>query len=230
MYSSTMEKFSRNDLCPCGSGKKYKKCCLNKDSSELSRLMSASPDLFRPAALCLAGQSHVPAIACDDEANHVFLFILARVSRQMDDLEAAEEAAADLESIPGSNRDGLGPDGLRYLYKIGYRVMPGMTLDHVELLEDLVDEEDIEPADVILETLYETAEQQIREEDPPEVRQTLVRLRRAGIDRGEIMDMIVHVMMHESMEAAKEKGEVNISRYVRELARLPELSCEHEEE
>ncbi len=23
----------RNELCPCGSGKKYKKCCLNKDTS-----------------------------------------------------------------------------------------------------------------------------------------------------------------------------------------------------
>jgi hypothetical protein len=25
------EKISRNDLCPCGSGKKYKKCCLGKE-------------------------------------------------------------------------------------------------------------------------------------------------------------------------------------------------------
>jgi preprotein translocase subunit SecA len=25
------EKAGRNDLCPCGSGKKYKKCCLNKE-------------------------------------------------------------------------------------------------------------------------------------------------------------------------------------------------------
>lgn len=24
-------KTNRNDLCPCGSGKKYKKCCLQKD-------------------------------------------------------------------------------------------------------------------------------------------------------------------------------------------------------
>jgi len=24
------EKTGRNDPCPCGSGKKYKKCCLNK--------------------------------------------------------------------------------------------------------------------------------------------------------------------------------------------------------
>jgi preprotein translocase subunit SecA len=24
------KKVARNDPCPCGSGKKYKKCCLNK--------------------------------------------------------------------------------------------------------------------------------------------------------------------------------------------------------
>jgi uncharacterized protein YecA (UPF0149 family) len=24
------DKVGRNDSCPCGSGKKYKKCCLNK--------------------------------------------------------------------------------------------------------------------------------------------------------------------------------------------------------
>ena len=27
---STVEKVGRNDPCPCGSGKKYKKCCINK--------------------------------------------------------------------------------------------------------------------------------------------------------------------------------------------------------
>jgi preprotein translocase subunit SecA len=27
---STSSKIGRNDPCPCGSGKKYKKCCLNK--------------------------------------------------------------------------------------------------------------------------------------------------------------------------------------------------------
>lgn len=25
-----MTKIGRNDLCPCGSGKKYKKCCIEK--------------------------------------------------------------------------------------------------------------------------------------------------------------------------------------------------------
>jgi hypothetical protein len=28
-----MEKIGRNDPCPCGSGKKYKKCCLEKEGS-----------------------------------------------------------------------------------------------------------------------------------------------------------------------------------------------------
>ena len=27
---STQAKVGRNDPCPCGSGKKYKQCCLNK--------------------------------------------------------------------------------------------------------------------------------------------------------------------------------------------------------
>jgi tetratricopeptide (TPR) repeat protein len=29
--------FNRNDPCPCGSGKKYKKCCLNKENQGLDR-------------------------------------------------------------------------------------------------------------------------------------------------------------------------------------------------
>ena len=29
----TRKKIGRNDPCPCGSGKKYKKCCLGKDES-----------------------------------------------------------------------------------------------------------------------------------------------------------------------------------------------------
>ncbi|WP_413407462.1 SEC-C metal-binding domain-containing protein [Paenibacillus amylolyticus] len=34
-----MSKVGRNDLCPCGSGKKYKKCCLNKESSAVESIL-----------------------------------------------------------------------------------------------------------------------------------------------------------------------------------------------
>jgi SEC-C motif len=36
-------KAGRNDPCPCGSGKKYKKCCLGKDQEASSRPSAATP-------------------------------------------------------------------------------------------------------------------------------------------------------------------------------------------
>ncbi|WP_458462772.1 SEC-C metal-binding domain-containing protein [Paenibacillus sp.] len=34
-----MSKVGRNELCPCGSGEKYKKCCLNKESSAVDSIL-----------------------------------------------------------------------------------------------------------------------------------------------------------------------------------------------
>ncbi|GGF96733.1 hypothetical protein GCM10010912_46900 [Paenibacillus albidus] len=34
-----MSKVGRNDLCPCGSGKKYKKCCLGKETSAVESIL-----------------------------------------------------------------------------------------------------------------------------------------------------------------------------------------------
>jgi hypothetical protein len=34
-------KLGRNDLCPCGSGKKFKRCCLGKTSSPIASLSAA---------------------------------------------------------------------------------------------------------------------------------------------------------------------------------------------
>lgn len=33
-----VETPNRNDLCPCGSGKKYKKCCIDIDQSIINKL------------------------------------------------------------------------------------------------------------------------------------------------------------------------------------------------
>ncbi|MEI8296053.1 MAG: SEC-C metal-binding domain-containing protein [Alphaproteobacteria bacterium] len=40
-----MKKLGRNDLCACGSGKKYKKCCLNMDTIEYDKDYQV-PDSF----------------------------------------------------------------------------------------------------------------------------------------------------------------------------------------
>src|SRR5260370_537693 len=39
-----MSKLSRNDPCPCGSGKKYKKCCLAKDQAAQPRRFAEQPE------------------------------------------------------------------------------------------------------------------------------------------------------------------------------------------
>ena len=41
-----MSKIGRNDPCPCGSGKKYKKCCLRKDQAAKQ---VASPQSKQPS-------------------------------------------------------------------------------------------------------------------------------------------------------------------------------------
>ena len=43
-----MAKTGRNDPCPCGSGKKYKKCCLRKDEERVlaGRPEAPTDDLF----------------------------------------------------------------------------------------------------------------------------------------------------------------------------------------
>ncbi|WP_206738062.1 SEC-C metal-binding domain-containing protein [Fictibacillus sp. S7] len=33
-----MEKVGRNDPCPCGSGNKYKKCCINNSGRNVSNV------------------------------------------------------------------------------------------------------------------------------------------------------------------------------------------------
>lgn len=40
MQTQSFEEAKRNDPCPCGSGKKYKKCCMNKSKNPLSALAS----------------------------------------------------------------------------------------------------------------------------------------------------------------------------------------------
>lgn len=39
-----MSHAKRNDPCPCGSGKKYKKCCYGKDQSKIKTAKILSPD------------------------------------------------------------------------------------------------------------------------------------------------------------------------------------------
>ena len=45
-----MTDISRNDPCPCGSGKKYKKCCMGQDLERKHRHRKTEGFGFNPAA------------------------------------------------------------------------------------------------------------------------------------------------------------------------------------
>ena len=55
-------KIGRNDPCPCGSGKKYKKCCMAKE-----RMFDAKPDTSRTPPEDRTGRRYPPARAAEIE-------------------------------------------------------------------------------------------------------------------------------------------------------------------
>jgi len=83
------QKIGRNDPCPCGSGKKYKKCCLAKDeAASKAQLGSAKTrqELTEDAArLAVRAAAHLPGI------HQLKTAIAARLGMSEDDLQRYDE-------------------------------------------------------------------------------------------------------------------------------------------
>jgi hypothetical protein len=143
-----MNKISRNDPCLCGSGKKYKKCCLGADAARITKLDEAPVEVFRPAALPIANNRFVPAIAClkegaDENEDGKCLFVLVRPSRPLPPDIAIDEAMDDLDSQPDAGPDAVGPGCLRYLDKIGYRTAPGVEFEQLRFSPEFGFEDEV---------------------------------------------------------------------------------------
>ena len=96
-----MAKPGRNDRCPCGSGKKYKSCCLTKDEAgERERLTAAQADRDARAAEKRQSQREARAalmarlIGTDDDLTDASNSVLDLI--RDDKLDEAEAAARDL--------------------------------------------------------------------------------------------------------------------------------------
>jgi tetratricopeptide (TPR) repeat protein len=89
-----MAKIGRNDPCPCGSGKKYKQCCLAKDEVAARAAHAAQQAVLPPrqttAANFFLGDDDDHADQLTEASNAVVGMIRAG------DLDAAEQAANDL--------------------------------------------------------------------------------------------------------------------------------------
>ena len=84
-----MAKIGRNDLCPCGSGKKYKKCCMASDEAAARTAQPAAVPTRRPS-LASYVQEHDELDELTEVSNAVVGMVHAG------NLDAAEQAAHDL--------------------------------------------------------------------------------------------------------------------------------------
>ncbi len=117
-----MAKIGRNNLCPCGSGKKYKHCCLEKVAAEreLAAAASAPPRLIGDVANIAARL----AAAYDVDDTEDELTSASNAAVELIDagkLDEAERAARDLiERFPDVH-DGWDRLGLVYEVKGDYK-------------------------------------------------------------------------------------------------------------
>ncbi|WP_042200900.1 SEC-C metal-binding domain-containing protein [Paenibacillus camerounensis] len=81
-----MSKVGRNDLCPCGSGKKYKKCCLDKETSAVEsilRLVTAEEAAAREAAAVAAQAAASPEAGVRPEGKLTLTKLKKMVTREL---------------------------------------------------------------------------------------------------------------------------------------------------
>jgi hypothetical protein len=86
-----------------------------------------------------------------------------------------------------------------------------------------------EDADLARAAMFETIENQIRDNDPPETRQTLNRLIGEGHSRDEAMKLIACVLANEIFGIMNDQTVYDNARYVSRLQRLPELPWDNED-
>ncbi len=104
-----MPKTGRNDPCPCGSGNKFKRCCLEKDAAATSAALQSKLDASRARTDALFGALGAepdPYDSLDDDSNAVVDLVHAGK------LDEAENAARDLlvrypDVIDGHERLGM---------------------------------------------------------------------------------------------------------------------------
>lgn len=93
-------KISRNDPCPCGSGLKYKRCCLGKVSPRAEALGSPQQFRFEAGSYGFAG-AFVPSVAClkraGDEEHYHYMLVRPEDPCEGED-QASELAHRDLDT------------------------------------------------------------------------------------------------------------------------------------
>lgn len=118
---TTMTKTGRNDPCPCGSGKKYKRCCQEKDEAERSASRAAAQAALQAQQLAKQAQYEAAEKAFIEKTRELDAYCeLADASNAVIEmvragkLEEAEAAARDLLVRYPEMHDGYDRLGMVY--------------------------------------------------------------------------------------------------------------------
>ncbi len=114
---------SRNDPCPCGSGKKYKACCLVRPAQQGSPRPHSGRFRFEPGSYGGPG-IYVPSIACLKEVRPdqwQYHFVLVRPRQVLADEDAASaQARQDLVFAFGQGEQAASERVAEALKSLGY--------------------------------------------------------------------------------------------------------------
>jgi tetratricopeptide (TPR) repeat protein len=142
-----MAKTGRNDPCPCGSGRKYKLCCLEKDEeAERGRFKRAAAEAAaqaaktrREAEATLEALEHERDLA--DDSNAVIALVKAGK------LDEAEQAARELLVNYPEVHDGYDRLGMVYEARGQKREAAGCYRQVIQFVRDHPDQYEPEFAD-----------------------------------------------------------------------------------
>ena len=96
-----MVKSGRNAPCPCGSGKKYKRCCANRETAMRSAPLPAGKTRFEPGSYGGFGE-FMPSLLCYRQTGPDFWqehYCLVKMNETLDNEDAATAVATkDLDN------------------------------------------------------------------------------------------------------------------------------------
>jgi hypothetical protein len=237
-------KIGRNDPCPCGSGKKHKKCCLGRVRPAPSQLLTpsrspmASPveeGRFRiePGSYAVGAGLHAPAIAGfkrTDDGEWEYYFVLVNPDEGVLGREHAQMTAARhlREAVEEKTRGGSDVEMALALRSAGY----------VKVEDFLVAESEDDEGFTLYQTGYDEGlgynpraraallgivDKQLRANDPPEARQAFERMIREGLSEKEAKVRIGALVAGEIFGIVRGRRKFDDEGYVEALKRLPEL-------
>jgi SEC-C motif-containing protein len=64
-----MSQISRNAPCPCGSGEKYKRCCLKKDEELKQQALPGGRFRYEAGSYGGPGRGYMPSIICNKQVS-----------------------------------------------------------------------------------------------------------------------------------------------------------------